>query len=78
MLPAPSGSGNALIDKYLADLGYNRDIVEWATTTDTSHIHCLTPEFANKFNIDAWSNTEDGQHYTLPGDHGLLPTTSGH
>jgi len=78
MLPAPSGLGNTLIDKYLADLGYNRDMIEWATTTDTHHIRCLTPELANKFNIDAWYNTEDGQHFTLPGNHGLLPTTSGY
>ena len=32
MLPAPSGLGNASINKYLADLGYNQDMIEWATT----------------------------------------------
>ena len=79
MLPAPSGSGNASIDEYLADLGYNRDMIEWATTaTGLSHLQCLTPELAKKFNIDVWYNTEDGQHYTLPGNHGLLPTASGY
>jgi hypothetical protein len=34
---------------------------------------CLNPEVAKKkFNIDFWYNTEDGQHYTLPGNQGLL------
>ena len=79
MLPAPSGPGNALIGKYLANLGYNQDMIEWATTADPHHRLCLTPELAKKFNIDFWYNTEDGgQHYTLPGNHGLLPTTSGY
>ena len=80
MLPAPADSGNALIDKYLADLGYNRDMIEWAITPDPHHLQCLTPELAKKFNIDFWYNTEDGggQHHTLPGNHGLLPTTSGY
>jgi hypothetical protein len=78
MLAAPSDLGNAAIDKYLAALGYNRDMFQWATTADPSHMRCLTPELAKKFNIDLWYNTEDGQHYTLPGKHGLLPTTSGH
>jgi hypothetical protein len=77
-IPVPSASGIAKIDKYLADLGYNRDIVAWATTADPKHRECLTSELAKKFNIDAWSNTEDGQHHTLPGNHGLLPTTSGY
>ena len=79
MLAAPSGPGNALISKYLADLGYKQDMIEWATTADPKHRRCLTPELAKKFNIDFWYNTEDGsgQHYTLPGNHGLLPTTSG-
>ena len=77
MLPAPADSGNALIDKYLADLGYNRDMIEWATTANPTQKRCLNPELAKKFNIDFWYNTEDGQHYTLPGNHGLLPTTSG-
>ena len=78
MLPAPSGSGIALIDKYLADLGYSRDMIEWATTADPQHQQCLTPELAKKLNIDFWLNTEDGQHHTLPGNHGMLPTTSGY
>jgi hypothetical protein len=81
MLPALSGSGNASINEYLADLGYNRDMIEWATTATAaglSHLQCLTPELAKKFNIGAWYNTEDGQHYSLPGNHGLLPTTSGY
>jgi hypothetical protein len=61
MLPAPSGSGSALIDKYLVGLGYNRDIIEWATTADPKHVRCLTPELAKELDIDAWYNTEDGQ-----------------
>lgn len=79
VLRGPSGPGNALISKYLADLGYNQDMIEWAITPDIHHQQCLTPELAKKFNIDFWYNTEDGggQHYTLPGNHGLLPTTSG-
>jgi len=77
-LKVPSGSGNASIDKYLADLGYNRDMIEWATTADPQHQQCLTPELAKKLNIDFWLNTEDGQHHTLPGNHGMLPTTSGY
>jgi hypothetical protein len=79
MLPAPSGSGNALISKYLADLSYNQHMIEWATTATAaglSHLQCLNPELAQKFNIDFWFNTEDGRHHTLPGNHGLLPTTS--
>jgi hypothetical protein len=43
-----------------------------------NHRLCLTPELAKKFNIDSWFNTDDGQHYTLPGNHGMLPTTSGY
>jgi hypothetical protein len=76
MLLAPDDPGNALIGKYLADLAYSRDMVEWATSADPQHLRCLTPELAKKFNIDLWYNTEDGQHYTLPGNHGLLPTKS--
>jgi hypothetical protein len=52
MLPALSGSGNASIDEYLADLGYNRDMIEWATTATAaglSHLQCLNPELAKKF-----------------------------
>ena len=83
VLQTPSDHGNALISKYIADLGYNQDMIEWATTATAaglSHLQCLNPELAKKFNIDLWYNTEDGdgQHYTLPGNHGLLPTTSGH
>jgi hypothetical protein len=81
MLPALSGLGNALIIKYLADLGYNQNMIEWATTATAaglSHLQCLTPEVAKKLNTDLWFNTEDGQHYHLPGNHGLLPTTSGY
>jgi hypothetical protein len=48
MLRAPSGSGNASIDEYLADLGYNRDMIEWATTADAQHRLCLNPELAKK------------------------------
>jgi hypothetical protein len=68
-MPAPSAEGIASVAKYLADLGYNRDMIEWATTADPKHRLCLTPELAKKFNIDFWYNTEDsaGQHYTLPG-----------
>jgi hypothetical protein len=81
MLRAPSDQGNASISKYLADLGYNQDMIEWATTATAaglSHLQCLNLEVAKKFNIGAWYNTEDGQHYNLPGNHGLLPTTSGY
>jgi hypothetical protein len=75
VLPGPpSGSGNALISKYLADLGYNQDMIVWATIADPQHRLCLNPGLAEKkFHIDFWYNTEDGQHYTLPGNHGLLP-----
>jgi hypothetical protein len=70
VLRLPSGPGTALISKYLADLGYNA----WTTAADPKHRRCLNPELAKKFNIDSWYNTEDGggQHYTLPGNHGLL------
>ena len=80
MLPAPYGPGNALIGKYFADLGYNQDMIEWATTADARYRQCLNSELAKKFNIDFWYNTEDGggQHYTLPGNHGLIPTASGY
>ena len=72
-LPAPSGPGNALIGKYLTYLAYKQDMVEWATAAGPRNRRCLNPELAKKFNIDAWYNTEDGGHYTLPGNHGLLP-----
>jgi hypothetical protein len=75
MLPAPSDPGNAAMSKYLAHLGYKQNMMEWATAADPQHRRCLSPELANKFNVDAWYNTEDGQHYTLPGNHGLLATT---
>jgi hypothetical protein len=83
MLRAPSDQGNTSISKYLADLGYNQDMIEWATTATPaglSHLQRLTPELAKKFNIDFWYNTDDGggQRYSLPGNHGLLPTTSGY
>ena len=48
-------------------------MIEWATAADPQNIRCLEPELAKKFNIDLWCNTEDGQHYTLPGNHGWLP-----
>ena len=82
MLQAPSDPGNAAISKYLADLGYKRDMIEWATAAVPNRRRCLNqkfyPELAKKFNVDFWYNTEDGggQHYRLPGNHGLLPTTS--
>jgi hypothetical protein len=77
MMRAPSGSGNAEVSKYLADLGYNQDMIGWATATLPNDKRCLNqkfynPELAKKFNIDFWYNTEDGQHYSLPGDHGML------
>src|SRR6202046_1928066 len=78
--PGPtSGEGNALIAKYLATLGYNQAMIEWALIAGPSQRLCLTPELAQKFNIDFWLNSEDrdGRHYPLPGNHGLLPTTSG-
>ena len=53
-------------------MGDNRDS-RWPR-----HRQCMNPELAKKFNIDFWYNTEDGQHYSLPGNHGLLPTTSGY
>jgi hypothetical protein len=76
VLPGPSSrQGNALISKYLADLGYNQDMIVWATIADPQHRLCLNPGLAGKkFNIDFWYNTDDGgTHFTLPGDHGLLP-----
>jgi ATP-dependent protease ClpP protease subunit len=75
-----SGEGNALIAKYLATLGYNQDMIEWALAAGPRQRLCLTPELAKKFNIDFWLNSEggDGEHYPLPGNHGLLPTTSGY
>jgi hypothetical protein len=78
VLRAPSGPGNAWISKYLAYLDCNQDMIEWAAAADPKHRRCLNSELAKKFNIDFWYNTEDGggQHYTLPGNHGLLPTTS--
>ena len=77
-LSALSAPGNALVSEYLTDLGYNQDMIEWATTADPQTTRCLNPELAKKYNIDLWYNTEDGQHYTLPGNHGLLPSTSGY
>jgi hypothetical protein len=74
----PSAPGNALVSEYLTKLGYNQDMIAWATAADPQNIRCLDPELAKKFNIDLWYNTEDGQHYTLPGNHGLLPSTSGY
>jgi hypothetical protein len=74
----PSAEGIVSTGEYLVELGYNRDMVEWTTAADPYHRLCLTPELAKKFNIDFWFNTEDAQHYTLPGNHGLLPTTSGY
>ena len=74
VLRASSDPGNAAISKYLADLGYNQDMIVWATIADPQHRLCLNPGLAEKkFHIDFWYNTEDGQHYTLPGNHGLLP-----
>ena len=69
----PSAPGNVLVSEYLTKLGYNQDMIEWATAADPQNIRCLDPELAKKFNIDLWYNTEDGQHYTLPGNHGWLP-----
>jgi hypothetical protein len=44
VLPGPpSGSGNAFISKYLADLGYNQDMIVWATIADPQHRLCLNP-----------------------------------
>ena len=62
-----------MIGKYLTYLGYKQDMIEWATIADPHHRLCLNPELAEKkFHIDFWYNTEDGEHYTLPGNHGLL------
>jgi hypothetical protein len=72
MVSPASDLGTAAIDKFLTALGYNRDMIAWATTAGPTQMRCLNPELAQKFNIDFWYNTEDGQHYTLPGDHGLL------
>jgi hypothetical protein len=71
-LRLPSGPGNESISKYLADLGYKRDMIEWATAAGPKQRRCLNSDLAIKFNIDSWLNTEDGQHHTLPGNHGLL------
>jgi hypothetical protein len=72
-LPGPSsGPGNESIGKYLTYLGYKRDMIEWAITAGPKYRLCLNPELAKKFNFDFWYNTEDGQHYTLPGDHGSI------
>jgi len=69
----PSATGNAWVSKYLAALGYNQDFIEWAKIADPEQRLCLNPALAKKkFNIDFWYNTEDGQHYSLPGNHGLL------
>ena len=76
MVSPPSDLGTAAINKYLTALGYNRDMIAWATAADPTQMRCLNPELAQKFNIDFWYNTEDGEHYTLPGDHGLLPTAA--
>ena len=41
--PGPtSGEGNALIAKYLATLGYNQDMIEWALTAGPTQRLCLT------------------------------------
>ena len=69
----PSVPGNATIGKYLAYLGYDQDLFKWATAADPQHRRCLNLYLARRFNIDFWYNTEDGGHYTLPGNHGLLP-----
>jgi hypothetical protein len=74
----PSGPGNALVSEYLTKLGYNQDLIEWATATVPQNVSCLDQALAKKFNVDLWFNTEDGQHYTLPGKHGLLPSISGY
>jgi hypothetical protein len=52
MLPAPSDPGNAAINKYLAYLGYNQDMIGWATAADPQHRRCLNPELATKYNIN--------------------------
>ena len=75
-LSPPSAAGNAFIGEYLTKLGYNQDMIAWATAADPTQRRCLNPELAQKLNIDFWYNTEDGQHYTLPGDHGLLTPMS--
>jgi hypothetical protein len=75
MVSPPSDLGTAEIGKYLTALGYNHDMIEWATAADPTQRRCLNPEVAKNFNIDFWYNTEDGQHYTLPGNHGMLVTT---
>jgi hypothetical protein len=73
VLPGPF-SGNIAIREYLAYLGYNQEMIGWATAADPQHRLCLNPELAKQFNINFWYNTEDGggQHYRLPGNHGLL------
>jgi hypothetical protein len=67
-----------LVGKYLTYLGYKQDMIEWAIAAAPNRRRCLnqvaTPELAKQFNIDFWYNTEDGQHYTLPGNHGMLVT----
>jgi hypothetical protein len=72
MVSPPSASGNAFIGEYLTKLGYNQDMIAWATAADPTQRRCLNPELAKQFDIEFWYNAEDGQHYSLPGDHGLL------
>jgi hypothetical protein len=64
----PLSSRNALVSEYLTKLGYNQDMIEWATAADPPNIRCLNPELTKKFKIDLWYNAEDDQHYTLPGN----------
>ena len=73
-----SAPGTAVIVKYLAALGYNQDMIEWAIAAVPTRQRCLNPELAKQFNIDFWYNTEDGgQNSILPGNHGMLLTPLG-
>jgi hypothetical protein len=74
-----SAPATAVIVKYLAALGYNQDMIEWAIAAVPTRQRCLNPELAKQFNIDFWYNTEDGggQHSILPGNHGMLLIPSG-
>jgi hypothetical protein len=37
----PSAPGNALVSEYLTKLGYNQDMIAWATAADPQNIRCL-------------------------------------
>ena len=40
----PSAPGNALVSEYLTKLGYNQDMIEWATAADLQNIPLSGPQ----------------------------------